>query len=62
MEILRIEDVMKIVGCGKKYATQLLTTPGCPVLPRTKGQKFLIEREAFETWLKNGGKNGKAQK
>lgn len=53
MKILGIEDVMREYGLSRKYATKLLNTKGCPVLPRVKGQKYRVSQEGFEEWLKN---------
>lgn len=46
-----IEDVMEYTGLGRKTVTRLLLSPECPTLPRRKGQKFLVRREAFERWF-----------
>ena len=54
MEILKMKDVMSFLGVGRKTATRILNMPGCPVLPRYKGQTFLVPKDAFESWLKAG--------
>lgn len=51
MELLTISDVMKELGIGRKQATKILNLPGCPKIPRVKGQQFLVPRQAFYTWL-----------
>ncbi len=52
MEIIGIEEVMKLLGCGRPTATRLLNTKGCPTLPRKKGQTFKVEKNAFMAWVK----------
>ncbi len=52
MEIIGIEEVMKLLGCGRPTATRILNTKGCPTLPRKKGQTFKIEKQAFLAWIK----------
>ena len=51
--IVSIEDIMKTYGFGRKYATKLLNTKGCPILPRVKGQRYRVPKEEFETWLRS---------
>ncbi len=50
-EILTIPRIMELYGLSRKKTTELLNMPGCPILPRHKGQHFLIYRPAFEKWL-----------
>lgn len=51
MEILRLPDIMEMLGIGKEAATKLLMTKGCPLLPRTKGCTYLVPKEPFLKWL-----------
>lgn len=50
-KVLTIQDIMKEYGLSRRKVTELLTTKGCPVLPRTRGQKYLIYKDAWEKWL-----------
>lgn len=52
--LLTIEDVMEELGIGRKKATHLLNMKSCPKLPRKKGCKYLVPRQAFDEWV-NGG-------
>lgn len=49
--ILTIPDIMQLYGLSREKVTELLNTPGCPILPRRKGQKFLISKDAWERWI-----------
>ena len=40
MEIIGIEEVMKLLGVGR------------PTLPRKKGQTFKVDKAAFLAWVK----------
>lgn len=51
VDLIGIEDVMKMLGIGRVTATRLLNTDGCPTLPRKKGSPYLVEKEAFVRWL-----------
>lgn len=51
MELLTIEDIMKICGVGRPTATRLLRMKGCPTLPRVKGGKYLVPKDGFMAWL-----------
>ena len=55
-QIWSIRDVMEYLGVSRKAATAILNTKGCPVVPRMKGQKYLVFRDAFLEWVGNGGK------
>ena len=52
MEIIGIEEVMKLLGVGRPTATRILSTKGCPTLPRKKGQTFRVDKAAFLAWVK----------
>lgn len=54
-EIMSLKDVMKELGVCKKVATHILNMPGCPVLPRAKGEKFRVPKAAFIAWWEGGG-------
>lgn len=51
MELLTLEDIMQMLGISRRMATRILTMKGCPVLPRTKGGKYLVPRDSFIRWL-----------
>ena len=51
VELIGIEDVMGILKVSRKEATRILNMPGCPKLPRTKGQRFRVVKEPFLAWV-----------
>lgn len=53
-EIIGLRDVMEYLGVGEKTATRILNMPGCPVLPRKKGEKFRVPKAAFLKWMEGG--------
>lgn len=56
MRLLTVEDVMEITQYGRKKVIQLLNTPGCPTLPRTKFEHYRVPETAFYEWLTERGK------
>jgi len=48
---LSLKDVAELLGISTKAATRILNIPGCPVLPRSKGQTFRVPEEAFKQWI-----------
>ena len=54
MELLKIEDIMEILGVGREAATAIVNLPGCPCLPRRKGQTYRIPKDAFLAWIRSG--------
>jgi hypothetical protein len=54
MELLGLRDVAALLHISEKAATKLLNRPGCPILPRTKGESYLIMRDALIRWLTDG--------
>ena len=49
-QVWTIEDVMRFTGLGRRIVTRIFLLPDCPTLPRKKGQKYLIRKEAFLKW------------
>lgn len=54
MELIGLNDVAELLGVNVKTATKILNMPGCPLLPRTKGEQYRIVKEALVRWLENG--------
>ncbi len=54
MEIISLEDVMQLLNVSRKEATRILNMPGCPKLPRTKGQRFRVIKGPFLDWIASG--------
>lgn len=53
LELIGLKDVMEMLHVGEKVATHILNMPGCPTLPRRKGQKYRVRKEAFINWFKD---------
>lgn len=53
-EVIGVKDVMEMLHIGEKRATRILNAPGCPVLPRKKGEQFMVPRKAFIKWWEGG--------
>lgn len=54
MELLGLRDVAELLHISQKQATKLLNQPGCPILPRTKGESYRVMKDALIRWLTNG--------
>lgn len=55
MELLRgLCEIAEHLGVTERRATRILQKPGCPVLPRVKGEGYLVVKEALDRWLENG--------
>lgn len=54
MELLKIEDIMQLLGVGRDAATAIVNLPGCPCLPRKKGGTYRIPKDAFLAWIRSG--------
>ena len=54
MELLGIEDIMQLFDIGREAATAIANMPGCPCLPRRKGQTYRIPKDAFLAWIRSG--------
>ncbi|MCR5420474.1 MAG: helix-turn-helix domain-containing protein [Lachnospiraceae bacterium] len=59
IELLTIKDVMELLHIGKYTATRILHKKGCPMLPRKKGEKYLVLKDEFIEWVKFAGYKGK---
>lgn len=51
--IIGIKDIMSLYGFNKAEAYKLVSTKGCPVLPREQGAPYRIIKDEFETWLRS---------
>lgn len=51
MELIGVEEVMAMTHLGRAKVTRLLNDKTCPIVPRTKGEPYLIDREEFEEWF-----------
>lgn len=51
--ILTVKDIMQLYGFNKKEVYKLLSTKGCPVLPREAAAPFRVIQDEFEKWLRN---------
>ena len=51
MELIGVEEVMAITLLGRAKVTRLLNDKTCPIVPRTKGEPYLIDRKAFMDWF-----------
>ena len=54
MELIGLREVTELLQCSRKEATRILNLPGCPLLPRSKGEQYRIVKEALVRWLENG--------
>jgi len=54
MELIGLNEVAKLLDVNVKTATKILQLPGCPLLPRTKGEQYRIVKEALIRWLEQG--------
>lgn len=54
MRIIGLKEVAEKLGVSYKQATRICNMPGCPVLPRYKGQTFRVPEDAFDAWVKAG--------
>lgn len=53
LELIGLKEVMEMLHVSRKEATHILNMPGCPILPRHKGQRFRVRKEAFINWFKD---------
>ncbi len=54
MRIIGLKEVAKKLEVSYKEATRICSLPGCPKLPRGKGQTYRIPEEAFDKWVAGG--------
>ena len=52
IEILTLNDIMRLYGFARKEATRLVRMKGCPVLPRVEGAPYKVVKDEFEQWLR----------
>ncbi len=50
MELIGINEIMKMTGRGRATVTRWLSDPECPSFPRQKHEPYLIDRNDFLTW------------
>ena len=51
MQLMSLRDVADWLQISEKRATKILQMPGCPTLPRVKGESYLVVKEALAQWL-----------
>lgn len=51
--VIGVKDIMKLYGFTNKEVYALLSTKGCPVLPRKEGAPFKVIKDEFERWLRS---------
>lgn len=54
MELLGLREVAALLHISEKAATKLLNKPGAPIIPRTKGECYLVMKEALIKWMMDG--------
>lgn len=54
-EVLKVDDLMGILGIGKNTAYNLMKSEGFP--SKQIGRLWIISKLAFENWLNNQSKN-----
>ena len=55
MELIGVKEIMELLGISRAFATHILHLPGCPVLPRHKGQTFRVPKDEFVRWWNSKG-------
>lgn len=53
-EILNTKKIMALYGLSRSEAYEILRSRGCPIIRGGNGKKYLIEREAFESFIRKG--------
>lgn len=56
MEILNTKKIMALYGLSRAEAYEILRSRGCPTIRGGNGKKYLIEKEAFENFIRKGGR------
>ena len=56
MELIGIKEIMALLQVSRREADRIASLPGCPCLPRVKGGKVRIPKEAFLAWVEGGCK------
>ena len=50
LELIGIEEIMRMTGKGRATVTRWLNDPECPTCPRHKHEPYMVERNDFITW------------
>lgn len=50
--IIGVKDIISLYGFSSKETYKLLSTKGCPVLPREAGAPYRLIKDEFEKWLR----------
>lgn len=53
INLLRPKDIAKLYDIPLKTVYELLSIDSCPIIKGGGGKHYLIEKSAFEKWLKN---------
>lgn len=56
MTILNTKKIMDLYGLSRAETYEILRSRGCPILRGGDGKKYLIEKGAFEDFIRKGGK------
>jgi hypothetical protein len=51
IEIITMDQIMADYKLTRRQATKYLNKKGCPVLPRSKKQPYMVVRHKWEEWL-----------
>lgn len=51
INLINVNDIVKIYNISKSTAYELLHTKGCPIVKGGNGKRFLVVQEEFERWL-----------
>lgn len=50
LDLIGIEEIMRMTGKGRATVTRWLNDPECPTFPRHKHEPYMVERNDFITW------------
>ncbi len=50
LDLIGIDEIMRMTGRGRATVTRWLNDPECPTFPRHKHEPYMIERNDFITW------------
>lgn len=54
--LLTVKDVAAAYGVSERMVREWATEKGCPVLKRTKNQKYLFIEDLLDSWLRRRAK------
>ncbi len=53
IQILEVKDIVNLYKTPKSRVYEILNIRGCPLIKGGKGKHYLIEKSAFEEWIRN---------